>query len=143
MWAIGELIIYTIYFFTGLSCLVFLILALTAKKRCFRIWTALTGLFFGFLLLCFKWQQNSIYKQNQLNQVGIYYLTNYPNCDSCHIELNENMTYKVAHKSQIFENGDWHYESGGDYWITYLNGTKYQLGNGKYAYRDYKLKYSR
>ncbi len=143
MWAIGELITLIIYFFLGLSTVVFLLLAVTLKKRQTRLLALGPGLFFGFLLLCFKFYQDRNYKKSQLNQVGIYYLTDYPDCDSCYIELNENMTYKIVNKSQAIENGDWHYESGGDFWITYLNGTKDQLGNGKYSYHDYQLKYTR
>jgi hypothetical protein len=95
------------------------------------------------MFFIFKSCQDNNYKNNQLDQVGIYYLTNYPNCDSCYIELNENMTYKIINKGQKVKNGDWHYESGGDYWITYLNGERDQLGSGTYSYTNYKLKYTK
>jgi hypothetical protein len=142
MWALGEFITYMIYFLLGLSCAVFLIFAVTVKKRQSKLYASGLGIFFGFLLLSFKFYQDRNYKDSQLTQVGIYYLTNYPDCDSCYIELNENMTYQILNKSQTVEKGDWHYEVGGDYWITYLNSDKGQLGNGKYSYRNYQLKYS-
>ncbi|HKC67609.1 MAG TPA: hypothetical protein VKG26_05225 [Bacteroidia bacterium] len=141
MSAIGELIIYFIYFILGLTCLIFFISTLLLSKKRAKIWTGLATLVFGFLLFSFKSCQSSHYKKNQLEHVGLYYLTSYPNCDSCIIELKENQTYQVSKRGQIIEQSNWHYEVGGDYWIVYLDNDNYQLGCGKFAYQVYKLKY--
>ncbi len=138
MSAIGELLIYIIYIILGFLFLVFLILGLlskTTKRTFFNI-----CIFFGFVLIVFKSCQYNSYLNNQNNQVGIYYLTNYPNCDSCYLELKENMTYIIVKDGENIRNGTWHHESGGDYWITYLDGKKHQLGSGDYSYTNYKLK---
>ena len=142
MSALGELFIYIIYIGLGLASLLFLILTFTSKKRD-KIWAAFATLFFGFLLIGFKSCQSNNYKNNQLNQVGLYYLTDYPNCDSCVIELKENQTYEVRTYGEIVEQSNWHYEVGGDYFITYLDNDNYQLGVGKFVYKKYKLKYQR
>ena len=57
-------------------------------------------------------------------------MTTYRNCDSCYLELKENMTCIVVNKGKIIEQSNWHYEVGGDYWITYLDNDKHQLGSG-------------
>ena len=142
MSAFGELFIYLIYVLLGLTGVVFFLWTYTSKKVR-KPWTLLGGLFFTFLLFYFKSCQNENYKRNQLSQVGKYYLTDYPNCKSCYIELKENMTYNVIDDGKIIETSNWHYESGGDYWITYLDNDKYQLGNGKFNYKKYELKYSK
>ncbi|MFL5748428.1 MAG: hypothetical protein ACJ751_27395 [Niastella sp.] len=53
------------------------------------------------------------------------------------------MTYIIVSKGKIVETSIWHYEMGGDYFITFLNNDSDQLGSGAYAYKDYKLKYPR
>ena len=62
--------------------------------------------------------------------------------NSCYLELRENMTYIVVDKGKIIESSNWHYEVGGDYFITYLDNDRHQLGSGNYSYERYKLKYS-
>jgi hypothetical protein len=141
MSALGELFIYVIYFVLGITTIAFLVLTIIIKRKA-KILTGFATIFFGFLLFSFKSCQSHNYKENQLSQVGLYYLTEYPNCDSCIIELKENQTYEVTKNRQVIERGNWHYEVGGDYWITYLDNDKYQLGNGKFAYYKYKLKYN-
>lgn len=141
MSALGELFIYVIYFVLGAAGIIFLVLTFTAKKS-MKLWTLIGSLFFGYLFFHFKSYQDYIYKQNQLSVVGTYYLTSYPNCDSCYLELKENMIYIVVDKGKILKQSKWHYEVGGDYWITYLDNDRYQLGSGQYSYDRYELKYS-
>ena len=100
MTAIGELIIYFIYFVLGVGCLMFLVLTITSKKSK-KVWMLIPSLLFGYLLFSFKSLQDDSYKKNQLNQVGVYYLTNYHGCNSCYIELKENMTYIVINNGKI------------------------------------------
>lgn len=140
MAAISELLIYFIYFILGLTSIVFFVLTFTTKKQN-KIWTGVAGLFFTFLLFNFKSYESDNYKKNQLSQVGFYYLTNYPNCDSCVLELKENQMYQVTKRGQIIEQSNWHYEVGGDYFIVYLDNDKHQLGSGDFVYEKYKLKY--
>ena len=141
MSALGELFIYVIYFVLGLACIIFLLLTFTSKKS-IKPWTLIASILFCFLFFTFKSCQKENYKQNQLSVVGTYYLTSYPNCDSCYLELRENMTYIVVDKGKIIESSNWHYEVGGDYFITYLDNDRHQLGSGDYSYERYKLKYS-
>ena len=140
MSAIGEIIIYIIYIVLGLPCVILLIVTITADKS-IKLWTLIASLLFGLLLFSFKSCQDNHYKKNQLSVVGIYYLTNYPKCDSCLLELKEDMTFTIEKNGKVIEQSNWHYEVGGDYWITYLNNDRSQLGSGEYAYEDYKLKY--
>lgn len=140
MSAIGGLIIYTVYFILVLFCFVSLILIITLKGRHKQLAAGLC-LLFGMLFFTFKSCQENNYKRNQLKRVGKYYLTNYSNCDSCYIELKEDMTFIVIDNKLEVERGTWHHESGGDYMITYLNNENAQLGGGKYSFKNYKLKY--
>src|SRR4051812_18554249 len=82
MAALGELIVLFIFLLLGLAAIVFLILTFTAKKSS-KPWTLLGSIFFCVLLFSYKSCLNEAYKKSQLDQVGIYYLTKYPNCDSC------------------------------------------------------------
>ena len=142
MSALSELIPYGIYIFLALFCLGFLILTFTSPKPT-RPWTFIGSACFAFLFFKFKSCEKEQYRQNQLDHVGIYWLTEYPNCNSCYLELKEDMTYVIVNKAKIVETSNWHYEMGGDYFITFLNNDRDQLGSGAYAYRDYKLKYQR
>ncbi|UOQ70763.1 hypothetical protein [Hymenobacter cellulosilyticus] len=77
-------------------------------------------------------------READLSQVGLYYLTAYPQCRPCTLELKENNRFVIRDSTSVKETGPWRYESGQDYWITYLN-TSDQLGSGKYAYSGYRL----
>lgn len=114
----------------------------TAKKS-YKPWTLFCSILCCFLFFSYKSCFDKAYQQSQLNHVGFYYLIQYPNCDSCILELKEDMTYEIRNKGRIIEKSNWHYESGGDYWITWLDNDKKQLGSGDYAYEHYKLKYAR
>ncbi len=140
MFALGEVIIYFIYFILGLPCIIFLILTITSKKSS-KEWNFLSSLMFGSLFFYFKSCQDESYKRDQLSVVGVYYLDNYPNCDSCYLELKENMKYIIVNKGEIIEQSNWHFEAGGDYFILYLDNDRNQLGSGKYSYQHYQLKY--
>lgn len=138
--ALSELVDYIVYFLLGLACIIFFGLTFTSKRKN-KIWTGLAGLFFTFLLFSYKSCLTDGYKKNQLMHVGLYYLTNYPNCDSCVLELKENQKYEVTKQGQIIEQSNWHYEVGGDYFIVYLDSNKHQLGSGDYSFKEYELKY--
>ncbi|MFP5041997.1 hypothetical protein [Parasediminibacterium sp. JCM 36343] len=118
MSAIGEGLVYFIYFILGFGCIIYLLLALTSNKKT-KLWAFPLILFFGYLFFLYKSYLLESYNQMQFNDVGIYYLTNYPNCPSCYLELKENMTYTVMDSCKIVESSNWHSEAGGDYFITY------------------------
>jgi len=141
MSAFGELIIVAIYFVLGLSaigCLLktFIIKAKLPKFLCLLGFVVCTSLLFLF------WTNN---KRNhriaELENVGVYYLTNYTNCDSCKLTLKEDNSYEVTNGTKVIETGNWHYESGGDYWIVYMNDNEDQLGNGRFTYEEYNNRY--
>jgi hypothetical protein len=140
MSAISELIVLLIFVLLGVCGLAFIFLTFKVR-RSNKPWTLLTSFLFIFLIFCFRSCEINGYKNSQLHQVGIYYLTNFPNCDDCILELKEDMTYQVRSKNKVIENSNWHFESGGDYWITYLDNDRSQLGSGDYAYKKYHLKY--
>jgi hypothetical protein len=137
-----ELIKYFIYIILFANCIFFLVFSLVSEKNKFSNFKFGFSLICGFLLIFLKTCVNYNYNRSQLTQVGIYYLTDYPSCKSCRIELKENLKYIVFNNNKEVEKGDWHYEVGGDYWITYLNGRKSILGEGIYSYQKYNLKYS-
>ncbi len=140
MSAISELFIILIYIVLGGVLLIALIFTLVVKRP-YKYFTAIVAAFFAILLVLFAYNQRANYQENQMGKVGVYYLTDYPNCATCHLILSENMTFTVVSGKKIIETGDWHYEQGGDYFITYLNNDRNQLGAGNYRYGDYKLKY--
>jgi hypothetical protein len=139
---VGELLIFIIYLFLGLTSVVLFVQAFYEYKSVKPRFLAYSASFF--ILFCwFKTCRNKRYQEAQIEHVGIYYLTNYPNCDSCYVELKEDMTYNLVRKDTVIKTGDWHFESGGDYWILYMDKERYQLGSGDFEYKKYKLKYPR
>jgi hypothetical protein len=135
----GELILYLIqrlFLFTGI---VFLILAFFIKKRIIALCICLISFL---LFFQFKSCQSDSYEMVQKREVGTYYLTQYPNCKNCYVRLNDNMTYNVFENGKIIETNNWHTDIGQDYWITYMNDNKDQLGFGKFKYDKYEKKYS-
>lgn len=142
MAAIGELLVYVLFLFLALGALYFFLLASKTKKLK-RLMALLAGGFFCYLLYAYSSYLSESYKKAQIDKVGIYYLTNYPDCENCILELKEDMTYEVRNNGNVIKKSDWHYESGGDYFITYLDNDKHQLGSGDYAYQKSKWKYSK
>jgi len=140
MFALSEALPFLVYLTLGAFCFLFLI-AVFLVKRWYKIIAIACLVLCSYFLIRFKLYNDESERKSQLDHVGIYYLSKYPNCDSCYIQLNENMKYKVFKRGQEIEQGDWHYESGSDYWITYLNGERDQLGFGIYTYTNYRLGY--
>ena len=138
MWALGELFVYIIYFLLGLASIAFLIVAITTRRQ-HKLRAGIMAVISGFLLIGFNTCRNNNYAANQLTQVGLYYLSTYPHCDSCILELKENQTYEVTSRGKIIEQSNWHYEVGGDYLIVYLDNNKHQLGYGDYKFDKFKL----
>lgn len=57
------------------------------------------------------------------------------------LELKEDNTYRVTSEEKQLEQGDWHYEVGGDYFIVYMNNDTDQLDHGRFEYTESILKY--
>jgi hypothetical protein len=140
MSALSELIVPAIFVLLALFALGFLYLTFKVK-RSRKPWTLLAAILSICLIFSFRSFRAEAYRYSQLDQIGVYYLTNYPGCEDCILELKEDMTYDVRNKGKILETSDWHYESGGDYWITYLDFDRHQLGSGDYAFKKYHKKY--
>lgn len=138
---LGELILYVIYYFLLATGLIFLILTFFVKRK-IKFITIIFSVISIFLFFQFKSCKEENYKIVQKRQVGIYYLTEYPNCKDCFVRLNDNMTYDVVKNDKIIETSNWHYEIGQDYFITYMNNGKDQLGYNRFSYDKYKKKYN-
>ncbi len=142
MWALGILFKYVIYIVLAIISVNYLVkgyLADKGRKRKF-VW----GIIFGALFISYAGCDYLGNKSMQKDHMGKYYLTQYPGCDStCYIELHADMTYSVMKKEKEIETGDWHHEAAADYFITYLNGEKDQLGGNEYDYYYFEPKYPR
>lgn len=138
MSGIAELAKLVIYAIVILPPLVMLIIMLLNGKKFFK--KGLRYLFFTsiplMLLVIFDITNH---KNEELGYVGVYYLTEYPDCTSCQLELKENNTYTITKGDREIESGSWNYRSGSDYWIVDI-GEFGQLGTGNYAYYHKKEK---
>ena len=140
--ALSEFTPYFCYALFIIGLIRFLLFLLKAKNKASKI-------FWGFvIILCLVALKSCMTdfdegpRQAQLAQVGTYHLTNYYGRKTCIATLKEDSTFVIANQDTILERGDWHYESGGDYWITYLHGHNEQLGANDYAYDTWHLKYN-
>ncbi len=132
MSAIGELIVWIIY---AILCIPPLRALFILRKNKFNK-NSTIYLVLSFLpLALFAYSQYSNYREAELEYVGKYYLTEYPNCDSCVLHLKRANSYSVTLNGNELEHGYWKYRSGGDYWIVDI-GEYGQLGTGKYKYHD-------
>jgi hypothetical protein len=141
MAALGGLIVYIFYAILILTGIVFLRLALIEKKPRKRRSYTIIGIVSICLLFLHIYYLKLNHRESELEYAGTYVLTRYPKCNSCILVLNGNNTYEVVNVNTIVENGNWHYESGGDYWIVYIGDNREQLGSGKYDYEHYKKKF--
>ena len=141
MTTFSEFSIFLIYcslvFFTGLFTFLYFFRPLNWKG--YRAFAGL-AVFCLVALIVFWVYQYRVKRAEDMEQVGTYYLLNYPNCDSCRVKLHANYTFEVTDNKKIYERGEWFYQSGADYWGVYLN-EGYQLGSGIYEYRRYILNY--
>ena len=140
MAALGEVFILFIYISLGAFNVFFLVFIFVWRKA-LKPFAVLGCVMYAYLFFSFKSCQDNIYKNQQRSRVGIYYLTNYPNCPSCVLELKEDNTYRVTSEEKQLEQGDWHYEVGGDYFIVYMNNDTDQLDHGRFEYTESILKY--
>jgi hypothetical protein len=138
MSALGELIGAIIYWIIILGGLVSLILAIILKGILKKAVTAAICSLCIVLILLIPKKRKSDYRRSQLEHVGTYYLTNYPNCDSCIAILKDDNMYEVKQNKNIIESGNWHFEMGGDYLIVYMNNDSGQLGSGRFQFDKFK-----
>ena len=134
MAGLGELIRYLFFGLLIFSAIVFGISAVKAKSarnRILFLWSCITCLLF---LWCIQDDGKLNNRCVALEYVGTYLLTNYPNCDSCRAILDEDSFRIINLNDSTIEKGNWHFESGQDYLIVYLNGKNDQLGYGRFQY---------
>ncbi|WP_298903445.1 hypothetical protein [uncultured Psychroserpens sp.] len=139
MSALGELIVFGIYVILIIPILLTLIVCIKRKKK-------LSGTLFIIIslipLALFSYSQYQNHRDAELDYVGIYDLTEYPNCDSCILKLNDDNTYLVSIEGSKIEHGKWNFRSGGDYWIVDI-GEHGTLGSGRFKYTTYKNRSSK
>lgn len=135
MSAIGELIILIIYAILSLAVLISAIKLFKSEAKKPKIVWGIVLLFFGVLLTSFAYSQYANHRNAELEKVGTYHLTQYPNCPDCILILKENNSYEIMDRQNILDQGNWEYKSGGDYWITEIGETG-QLGNDIYSYDE-------
>ncbi len=132
--AFTELFIYFIYFALGFGAIIYLLAFLFVEKK--KIIHLLVSIISGVLFILYFKSMKDGYKKQQLEYVGSYHLKHYPNCKYCTLTLKEGNTYEVKDSSKILEVGDWHYETGGDAFIVYMNKDEDRLGVGRFDYWD-------
>jgi len=143
MSALGELLIYIIYGALVLFFLSRLSLAIFHKRKKSKNVYGVLALISVVSLLYFSRVQKKNRRANEEANVGKYHLSNYPNCPSCNVILKEDNTFEIVDSMKVLEKGDWSYESGGDFWIVYLDKRKDQLGSGIYKYDSFNLQVSK
>ena len=134
MSAISELIMYFIYAVLLIASISFLVLAWLSSSNKLKVFYSIIGLISIALFVTILLSNNHQFRKSELEYVGTYDLDKYPNCKNCTLELKEDNTFVVLNYNLTVEKGDWHYEAGGDYFIVYLNGNKYQLNSGRFSY---------
>ncbi len=73
------------------------------------------------------------HNEEAMRYVGTYQLTEYTEDSKAILKLNKDYSYTVSIQNNMLEQGEWEYDSGGDYWIVDI-GDYGQLGSGKYQY---------
>jgi len=139
---LGELIVIVIYLILGISAVLCLLKIIISKKNVVKLFYAGGLILSVYLFISFLTNNIKNHRQSELEYVRTYYLSDYPNCDSCELILKDNNAYTVINDAKILESGNWHYESGGDYWIVYLNDQEEQLGSGRFKYETHKNGFS-
>ena len=132
MFGLGELVILLIYLILCIPPL--LIIALLVLREKEFLTKGLIYLTLALLpIILFSHHQYAKHREAELKYVGTYYLSEFPNCDSCILHLKDNNSYSVTTQEHEIENGAWEYCSGSDYFIVYI-GEYGQLGGGDYKY---------
>jgi len=134
MAALGELLLVIVYTILSIPFLILLVQFIRKRKQKNKKKRLLWMLISLAPLILYGYWQYSGHRQLELENVGKYKLTNYPNCDSCILELKPDNHYYIFDKEKIIEKGKWGYRSGGDYWIVDI-GENGQLGAGNYNYQ--------
>ncbi|UYZ62318.1 hypothetical protein [Hymenobacter weizhouensis] len=137
MAALGILLIWFIYALLGAYSIYFFIRWRTVSPlESRRSYVFLFGISVGLLIL-FGGSQYYNHQIAAKEYIGVYSLSAYPNCPTCQLYLKADNYYEVRQEQIIKERGPWRYESGGDYWIVYIN-TQEQLGSGPFQYTTFK-----
>ena len=136
MSGLGELIKLFIYALLAVPPLIIIILLILNKKPFLKKGLILLSISL-IPITIIGYIDYSNHVEAELNYVGTYNLTEYPNYDFCILILNKDNTYSISSQNNIIERGKWKYRSGGDYWIVDI-GKNGQLGAGNYKYKDFQ-----
>lgn len=134
MSSIGDFIVFIVYSILLVPPILIIIFLIFRKKR-FTIKRSVYLVVAFIPLIFFGSFQYKNKRDFELKYVGIYFLTEYPNCDSCLLILTKDNSYSVTKNGTKIETGHWNYRGGGDFWIVDI-GKNGQLGSGKFKYRD-------
>lgn len=134
MGALGTLLLYGIYATLVAISIIFFRLSIGSKSRFLKIIYIVVAILSFSLLTYWIIETHQKNRQRELEHVGTYYLTKYPNCNNCVVVLSSDNTYKVLNGDSVIEKSNWHYKSGDDYFIVYMDNDKGQLGSGKFSY---------
>ena len=131
--ALGALSIFIVYIFLGFLLIMGIYQGLKTKNQ---ITESIKMMLLAALPLII-WTSYRYYSHRaaQPNYVGKYLLTEYPKCASCILELRGDNFYQVIENERVIEEGEWSYDSGGDYWIVEI-GEHGQLGTGDFKYSE-------
>lgn len=133
MAALGVVIVWFIYLLLGLSSLYGIKRWATATATSTKGWAIAQAVVSGTTLVLLVGFHLANHRRAEDEYVGTYSLTIYPHCPTCMLHLRPDRLFEVRQGSTVKEQGRWHYESGGDYFIVYINEDG-QLGSGKYTY---------
>ena len=132
----GVFLVNALYIVVFLASLYAVYRALSVRRKLVKALLILGSIIgFGLLSIAFILTQRK-HRRIEVNYVGRYTLKDYPDCKKCLLNLNSNNEYQVLNNGVIEERGDWHLESGDDYFIVFLDHNNHRLGSGKFAYSE-------
>ena len=135
MFGLGSLANFIGYFILSIPPICVLLFFGIIGKRSLKVWIIIFLISIAPLSFA-VYEEYTEHLKEQLQHVGRYYLTEYPNCDSCILFLKSNLSYSVFKYESEIEQGKWRFRSGSDYFIVDI-GEHGRLGTGNYTYHSY------
>jgi hypothetical protein len=142
MAALGVVFVWFIYLVLGLSTLRGIHRWANSIATRTKSWAIAQAMVSGTVLVLLVSFHYSDRQRTEEEYVGTYSLSAYPHCPTCVLQLRPDRRFEIRQGSIVKEQGRWHYESGGDYFIVYINENE-QLGHGNYAYDTAQYSFSR
>jgi hypothetical protein len=140
MTALGILLAYFFCAFLVLAGLVLGWKIFTTKTLLKKTTYTFSGLLCFFLLGYILVTNKKYHNASELQFVGTYYLTKYPNFDSCEALLKEDnsfviKSYRAKDNGNILETGNWHFVAEGDFLGVYMDKKENELlGSNRFEY---------